>query len=172
MSVLQQTLHLMEMREIDQISAIMLVCDADKMKAEKKLQHIFETVSINEIFTLDENAMELDVKIKKIPLYTYVFPDNNHEGNLENILLEAAQAVYPELYMLADEYVKKASVYQKSLQKEQKAKKAKVGCIANVMKPGKANQVSIADDEWISDKTLKECKMLIMFNEALKNMIF
>ncbi len=31
--------------------------------------------------------MELDVKIKRIPLYTFVFPDNENEGNLENLLL-------------------------------------------------------------------------------------
>ena len=90
---------------------------------------------------------------------------------MENLLLQTAENAYPELYSLATEYVQKASEFQTKLKKEQNAKKAKVGCIANAMKPGKANQVSIADDEWISEKTLKECSMLIKLNEALKEMI-
>lgn len=39
------------------------------------------------------------------------------------------------------------------------------------MKPGKANQVSILDDEWISEKTLQVCKMLQSLDSALKEMI-
>ncbi len=73
---------------------------------------------------------------------------------------------------MASKYIEEASAYQKKLKKDQNAKKAKVGCIANVMKPGKANQVSIADDDWISEKTLKECSMLAKLNEVLKTMIF
>lgn len=173
MNVLRQTLQLMEMKEIDQIEAVMLVCDADQMKAEEKLCAMLDTaVCTNEIFTLDKTSMELDVKIKRIPLYTYIFPDNNNEGNLENILLQAAEIAYPELYDLSAEYIKNATEYQKSLRKEQNAKKAKIGCIANVMKPGKANQVSIADDDWVSSKTLSMCSMLSNFNEAIRKMIF
>lgn len=122
--------------------------------------------------SLDKETMELDVKIKRIPLYTFVFPDNENEGNLENLLLQTAESVYPELFALASKYIEEASAYQKKLKKDQNAKKAKVGCIANVMKPGKANQVSIADDDWISEKTLKECSMLAKLNEVLKTMIF
>lgn len=48
--------------------------------------------------------------------------------------------------------------------------KAKVGCIANVMKPGKANQVSIADNDWVSEKTLKSSQMLGRLNEEIKKM--
>ena len=35
------------------------------------------------------------------------------------------------------------------------------------MKPGKANQVSIADDDWVSEATLRECEMLKRLNEAV-----
>ena len=114
----------------------------------------------------------LDIKIKKIPLHVFVFPNNCNEGNLENLLLETAEVAYPELLELASDYVEKASIFQAGLKKEQNAKKAKVGCIANAMKPGKANQVSIGDDEWVSAKTLSECAMLRSFNNALKEMIF
>ena len=72
---------------------------------------------------------------------------------------------------LAKEYVSQASEYQDILKKEQYAKKAEIGCIANAMKPGKANQVSIADNEWVSEKSLQTCVMLQKLNTVLKQMI-
>ena len=102
---------------------------------------------------------------------SYIFPNNEEEGNLENLLLEAAEEVYPELLALASDYVKQASEFQVILKKPQFEKKAKIGCIVNTMKPGKANQVSILDDEWISEKTLQVCKMLQSLDSALKEMI-
>lgn len=171
MNVLKQTLHLMEVRELDEISAIMLICDADKMPADKKRRELLDSRRETEDFSLDEAAMELDVMIKKIPVYTFIFPDNNKEGNLENLLLQTAEVAYPKLLDLATEYVEKASDFQISLKREQNGKKAKVGCIANAMKPGKANQVSIADDNWISAETLRACSMLKALDKALKEMI-
>lgn len=170
--VLQQTLHFMEVREMDQLSAVMLVCDADKKKADAKQQELLNAVKDNGEFSFDEASMELDIKIKKIPLYMFIFPDNCNEGNLENLLLQTAEVAYPELLDLASDYVDKASDFQRDLKKEQNAKKAKVGCIANAMKPGKANQVSICDDDWVSAQTLNECSMLKKFNDVLKKMIF
>lgn len=171
MHVLQQTLHLMEFREVDMLSGIMLICDADNLETDKKIHKILAYREEKEDFLLDEKAMELNVLVKKIPLYTFVFPDNNSKGNLENLLLQTAEVEYPELLRLATEYVEKASEIYTELKKEQKSKKAKVGCIANVMKPGKANQVSISDDNWVSQRTLKECSMLQMLNKSLKEMI-
>ena len=171
MSVLRQTLHLMEIKELDQISGIMLICDADDLTADKKRHKLLASVEEKEDFILDEKTMELDVQIKKIPLYTFVFPDDSSKGNLENLLLQTAEVEYPELLRLATEYVEKASDICTDLRKEQKAKKATVGCIANAMKPGKANQVSIADDKWVSQKTITECSMLKMLDKAVKEMI-
>lgn len=68
---------------------------------------------------------------------------------------------------LAEKFVEEASEIQNKLKKDQNAKKAKVGCITNAMKPGKANQVSIADDDWVSEATLRECEMLKRLDEAV-----
>lgn len=171
MNVLRQTFQLMEIKEIVQIDAVMLICDADNKSAEEKKKGLLALREEADNFSLNETTMELDVKVKKIPVHTFVFPDNVHSGNLENLLLETAENVYPELLEWASEYVEKASHIQKSLKREQDVKKAKIGCIANVMKPGKANQVSIADDDWVSENTLKSCKMLQALDRKLKDMI-
>lgn len=83
---------------------------------------------------------------------------------------DAASISYPELLELAEEYINDASKLQSTLKREQDRNKAKVGCIANVMKPGKANQVSIADNDWVSEKTLKSSQMLGRLNEEIKKM--
>lgn len=173
MKVLQQTLDTMLYEEKDQLDAIMLLCDADKKNADEKRAEMLKHYTVKNDFILKEenNQIFLDLDVKDVPIYTYIFPNNEEKGNLENLLLETAKAAYPELLALAEEYVKQASEYQKLLKKAQYEKKAKVGCIANAMKPGKANQVSISDDDWISEKTLQTCVMLQKLNEAIKGMI-
>lgn len=69
-----------------------------------------------EDFVLEEcnDKIVLDLAVKTVPVYVYVFPNNEETGNLENLLLEAAEEAYPELLSLACDYVEKASEYQKS----------------------------------------------------------
>lgn len=172
-SVLQQMLDTMTYEEEDQLDAIMLLCDADNKTADEKRRKMLEDYVIKDdfIFETYNNNLFLNVAVKKIPTFIYVLPNNEEKGNLENLLLEAAEEVYPELLALADEYIKQASEYQEILKRTQYEKKAKIGCIVNTMKPGKANQVSILDDEWVSEETLHACNMLKKLNEVLKEMI-
>ena len=173
MNVLQQTLDTMLYEEIDQLDAIMLLCDADIKNADDRRNEMLQNHKEKDDFKLkvQKDKITLDLKVKVVSIYTYIFPDDTGTGNLENLLLETAQAVYPELLDLAKEYVSQASEYQDILKKEQYAKKAEIGCIANAMKPGKANQVSIADNEWVSEKSLQTCVMLQKLNTVLKQMI-
>lgn len=165
MPVLQQMLDTMSYEEKDHLDAIMLLFDADEDTADKKRRKMLASYIEKDDFIIEEHNKDilLDLDVKKVPTYIYIFPNNEEEGNLENLLLEAAEEVYPELLDLASDYVKQASEFQVILKKPQFEKKAKIGCIVNTMKPGKANQVSILDDEWISEKTLQVCKMLQSF---------
>ena len=79
---------------------------------------------------------------------------------MENLLIDTAKIVYPQLLDFAEEYVGKAATIQTTLMREQDKNKAIVGCITNVMKPGKANQVSIADNDWVSERTIEESEIL------------
>lgn len=171
MDVLCQTLQLMEYEEIDQIDGIMLSCDADQLSADEKRKKLLNIDEDKYEYELDVKTMMLGTKINKIPIFTYIFPDNINSGNLENLLLQSAEVEYPELLEFATDYVEKASDICRLLKKEQNAKKAKVGCIANAMKPGKANQVSISDNDWVSNRTINECMMLKALDELIKKMI-
>lgn len=170
-STLQQMIHVMQISDIAQINGIMLVCDADSMEASDKRKTILSMWIDAYDLTLDKIGMQLGTQVGNIPLYMFVFPDDNNSGNLENLLLETAAVSYPDLLSLASEYINNAKSFSKNLGREQDVKKATIGCIANTMKPGKANQVSIADNEWVTEETLKKCAMLAKLDAAVKNMI-
>lgn len=170
-STLHQMLHYMEISDVAQLDGVMLVCDADKKSASDKQKFLFGKWEDTDSLKLNVRDMQLETLIKKIPLYVFIFPDGCNPGNLENLLIETARISYPELLELASDYIEKASQISKKLKREQDIKKATIGCIANTMKPGKANQVSISDDEWITELTLSECEMLKRLDDVIKDML-
>lgn len=168
---LQHMLHYMEIGDVAKLEGIMLICDADLKNASKKRETLLNMWEDTQELKLDKMNMQLETSVRKIPIYMFVFPDDCNPGNLENLLLETAKVAYPELLQWALEYIEKAADISKNLKREQDAKKATIGCIANTMKPGKANQVSIADNDWITENTLRECEMLGKLDGAVKNML-
>lgn len=96
----------------------------------------------------------------------YVLPDNREAGTLEDLLLECAAQTYPELCRLAHQFVGPIDASDQSIfpelaenedfRKPAGKKKATAGCISNILKPGKAIQVSIQDNGWLRhDKALE-----------------
>ena len=169
--MLLRILKLMDIKAVLSLDGIMLICDADTQTADEKRVEMFESEWAEEEYVIDKNQLMLTVYGKKnIPISTFIFPDNENVGNLEDLLLDTASIAYPNLLELAENYINEASKVQQTLKREQDKNKAKVGCIANVMKPGKANQVSIADNDWVSGKTLESSKMLGRLNAEIKKM--
>ncbi len=91
----------------------------------------------------------------------FVLPDNASPGTLEDVLLSCAAEVYPSLLEAARRLVDPldpgdAAVFRNSDERKHFAKpsgkpKAIAGCIAAVLRPGKAIQVSIQDNLWVRD---------------------
>ena len=85
----------------------------------------------------------------------FVMPDNNSPGTLEDLLLECAEQNYPDLKANASTYLSAVdrSVLGGNDLDEIGApageKKAHVGVIASVLRPGKAIQNSISDNRWL-----------------------
>lgn len=84
----------------------------------------------------------------------YILPNNQDNGTLENLLLEAASINYPNLVEAASQYTRSIRFEQLAREdldeyrKPAGANKALVGSIASILKPGKAIQVSIQDNRW------------------------
>ena len=94
-------------------------------------------------------------------LGAYVLPDNHSVGNLEDLLIECAQAAYPNLLSSARSHVDAArndATLEKgvgnNLTKTPIYNKALVGAIASVLRPGRAIQNSIQDNKWFRDGNL------------------
>lgn len=108
----------------------------------------------------------------------FVFPDNNVDGTLETILIKCAQRVYSNLFSGAESYVN--DVDSDELLGDDKKyfispsgkDKAIIGCVGNILRPGKTIQVSIQDNRWICDETLEipEIEALNLFIQELFNM--
>lgn len=91
----------------------------------------------------------------------FVLPDNNSVGNLEDILIECAQSVYPSILATAKTHVDSVrataagmNIDCDDLTKVPVYNKALVGAIASVLRPGKAIQTSIQDNKWLRDDNL------------------
>lgn len=90
----------------------------------------------------------------------FIFPNNRESGTLETVLLHCAEQAYPDILRGAEDFVQHVNI--ESLSRKEKEDfikptgrvKASTGCIANILRPGKAIQVSIQDNNWISEHTL------------------
>lgn len=173
LKVLYQTIKLMDIKDALQLRGIFLLCDADAKTAEEKREGLLsEEIESQECQIEKDFTQVILYKRHKVPLFTFIFPDNDRKGNLENLLLDTASIVYPDLLELAEDYVQKAAELPTcNLKRDQDKNKAKVGCITNAMKPGKANQVSIADNDWVSEVTLEKCEALGKLSVKLTEMI-
>ena len=90
----------------------------------------------------------------------FVLPDNVNQGTLEDVLLDCANVVYPNLRTQAQGYL--ASIDRTVLsgpdlaeiRKPAGENKAWASCISSVLKPGKTIQTSIQDNRWLEPTTL------------------
>ena len=90
----------------------------------------------------------------------YVLPDNVTSGTLEDLLIECGDLVYPNQMKAAREFLEAALPHCpkkdfKPLHKGVGRKKALVGAVATLLRPGKAIQMSIQDNEWLGAEARK-----------------
>ncbi len=106
----------------------------------------------------------------------YVLPDNLCQGTLEDILLECAGINYQHAAQDAGNFVKNldrtklSASEQKLLGKGSNEKKAHVGAIVSVLRPGRTTQVSIHDNRWLEGDTLKLSRVLA-FRAFLRDLL-
>ncbi|MFB5760079.1 DUF3226 domain-containing protein [Paenibacillus medicaginis] len=153
----------------DKPFSIGIFADADSREAIKCCDQISE--SLCEIESLPELKIPGEVKVlgnKRIGIH--VFPNNKNIGTLDDALLECAEVVYPDLLKAVDSYIETIDeVYRKKWGISDQSK-VRLGCIANVLRPGKSNQVSIQDNEWISEKTM-QVSLVSELNKFINDLI-
>jgi len=140
-----------------------ILLDSDKaVPAQKRYADVkikLADVFSQQLFILPDDAGTIK---KGFPnLGAFVLPDNQTAGTLEDLLIESAEQIYPCLLKMAKNYVSdakhNAGLRNSDLKELKNAgeKKAIVGAMANIMRPGKAVQVSIQDNDWLKGKALE-----------------
>jgi len=106
----------------------------------------------------------------------FVMPDNVSSGTLEDMLLDCAAVHYGDLTIKADSYLQgidRARLSKSDLEEVNAPagpKKAQIGTISAVLKPGKAIQNSIADNRWLEGKAAEQPKVLA-FRAFLRDLL-
>lgn len=144
---------------IEKLNAIAIVADADCDSIENKRANIhlqlLEAFKEQQDFLMEEYLSgTIKVNGNEVSTSLYVFPDQKGPGTLETILIEGAQKSYPDLLAGATEYVEEAKKRYLKYLKNYDADKAIVGVVANVLRPGRPNQTSIHDNEWLTLESL------------------
>ena len=106
----------------------------------------------------------------------FIMPDNVGHGTLEDLLLDCAGTQYGGLLAQAGSYVQ--GIDRTRLSKDDLAeldapsgpKKARVGAIGAVLKPGKAIQNSIADHRWLEGMA-DQLPRIAAFREFLRDLL-
>ena len=103
----------------------------------------------------------------------YVLPDNGSPGVLDTLLCECGQIAYPVYMEKASSYLNEFSESDiKSLKwKKFDREKALVATVVSVLKPGKTNTTSIADNNWVSEQTKQQVPALENFIKFLSQLL-
>ena len=105
----------------------------------------------------------------------YVLPDNASPGVLDTLICQCGEVVYPE-------YIERAKSYLELFSQEETEgeplkwkpfdrEKALVATVVSVLKPGSSNTASIANDDWVSDKSQNEVEALGSFVKFLRQLL-
>jgi len=166
-----------EVLEFKKMIGIGIFLDSDSQKSPQNRYDEIKTSlaeKSSQLFILPDEAGTIK---KGLPnLGAFVLPDNQTAGTLEDLLLESAEQVYPELLKIARNYVsaakENANLKSSELSELRNAgtNKAIIGAMANIFKPGKSIQVSIQDNDWLKGKALAEVKRIQAVQIFLKTL--
>jgi hypothetical protein len=154
--------------DVEDLSAFAIFRDADNRPLTSLFNSMISELKDIPIIANVTNPGEINLETG-IKAGIFLFPDNSRNGTLETTLLESATISYSSLLTSATNYVDNADSIYKASWGQSDRDKIIVGCIANILKPGKANQVSIQDNKWICTETtiIDSVKKLKEFIEQL-----
>jgi hypothetical protein len=161
------------------LAAFGIVADCDKSTPAQvvvKYSNCFRKYFPN----FPNQAGVVDTNIPRTGIY--VLPDNASQGVLDTLLCSCGEIAYPAYMKRAnsylDSYLDEFSDQDEFSTKERKSlnwknfdrEKALVATVVSVLKPGKTNTTSIADNNWVSEQT-QQVPALENFIEFLRQLL-
>lgn len=152
----------------DNVCCIALFADADASDADSRFKEISESLVEMNNDAIAEGVPNFPINVPnsicsltadKPSVGIFVFPDNSGSGTLEDILIECAKMSHSELCDHAinfieqiDQKLEKSHSSLKKMRAGQGRRKATMGVIANVLKPGSSLAVSIEQRGLLNSK--------------------
>lgn len=153
------------MSELSDLNGIFVLCDADNMTANTKLEKLIKAVELDSESNISVTNDKIIFKDIEIELLTYVFPNNNDSGNLETLLTELAKIKYNDLLEGSRNYID--TVYNNYIKQIGNHKdKSIIGCICNVLRPAASNNISIKNDSWICKDTIESESLCHLYKKV------
>lgn len=159
---------------IDQstLHSIGLILDADKTETpSQRFQDLTQELSSKkQLDWIDFLSLKLG-QVSKMgnPRFgVFILPDNQNQGTLESILMKCAETKYPDLLKSATKYIEEVDQTKlttkdlKDFKKPSGKNKAIISTISSVLRPGKAIQNSIQDNQWINKESLQLPSMILI----------
>lgn len=164
--------------KLSEMRGIGVLLDSDDKTPQMRYESLKKNISKKTNLQQFKFSDELGVITQGTPrLGAFVLPDNQNKGTLEDLLLESAALVYPKLYECAKAYINCAKTNansttssSKNFNKPTGEKKAIVGAMATILKPGKAVQMSIQDNDWIGETSLSSIPRIQAVQTFLKTL--
>ena len=154
-------------RYAQEIHAFGLIVDADEKqphalakKRAKELQTSFPTLSeVPDVVSAGTPRTGI-----------YVLPDNKRSGVLDSILVDCAAVTYPDHKIGASRFLNGLDSKHTQHLNAGARDKAVVACITSIIRPGQTNTSSIAQDNWITEKTITN-KDIVSLRHFLRELL-
>ena len=164
-SVLQNISDALSNVDPEAFSGFGVILDADKKTPDEiakiycgKLKKYFPSFP-NQAGTVVKGSPNLGI---------YALPNNSGQGVLDTLLCECGEIAYPDYMQRAKDYINHfPEISWKRFDKD----KATIAAVVSVLKPGKTNTTSIADNEWISDNTSQQISSVKSLVDFLRDLI-
>jgi len=163
----------------DGLFSIGIILDADtKKQPSERLKSILQGIKkqIPELTSLPGNLGTVVGNTPKVGIF--ILPDNTSQGTLEDLLLDCADRIYPNVRKQVEIFINNEKEWSIDLDEDEKReycqpagkKKLTVAGISSVMKPGRNVQNSIEDCRWLCNKTMA-AERIQKFVDFLKELL-
>jgi len=157
------------------LDAIALIADADS-NADSRYRALCEKLKASQL----KCEPPLGAVDGKPRCGVWILPNNRDAGTIESLLLESGRGAYEWLVTQSQSFVESVQNDGEShghdrrelaeLNKPAGSSKAALAAAASVLRPGKAVQVSIQDNRWITKDTCNNNQTLKGFVEFLRKL--
>lgn len=167
-------LSVLSTEALSELAGVAVVVDMDMGSVEENRMELLAQMREPDLGSSIELESALTGTLTKegfvYPFLLFLWPDSRTQGTLETLLIAGAEQEYPDLLHDARVYIEAAKQRCPKNLSGFNDSKATVGVISNVFCPGKPNQVSIRENDWLTEESLRSIPSHIAFSAFIDSL--